>query len=257
VPFALQSSPPMTFEPSQYLLAATAALVVGLSKTGLPGGAIPAVVLMAMVFPEKSTLSVGALLPILIIGDVVAVGYYRRDAQWDKLWRLFPFVAIGMIPACYVLLNVENRHFRMGLGILVVLLLVLELLRRRFQWKDMPHQTWFVAGTGLLTGFGTTVGNAAGPVMSIYALSMRMAKTEFMGTFAWFFFLVNTSKVPLFLWMGMITPRTLWLDLTIVPAALLGAILGRRLLKRLPQRVFDVLVLLLTAVAAARLIATA
>ncbi|NUQ65319.1 MAG: hypothetical protein HUU20_22865 [Pirellulales bacterium] len=75
---------------SSWLLAVTAAVLVGLSKTGMPGVAIPAVWLMVEAFEGDAKAAVGAILPVLLVGDVFAVAYYRRHAQWDRLWRLFP-----------------------------------------------------------------------------------------------------------------------------------------------------------------------
>ncbi|MFQ3578093.1 MAG: sulfite exporter TauE/SafE family protein, partial [Verrucomicrobiia bacterium] len=52
---------------TQWLLAALAALSVGLAKSGLGGFGMVAVLLMAEVLPAR--LSTGALLPLLIIAD--------------------------------------------------------------------------------------------------------------------------------------------------------------------------------------------
>ena len=46
------------------------------------------------------------------------------------------------------------------------------------------------------------IGNAAGPVMSVYLLSMRKEKMEYIGINAWNFLVVNLLKVPfqIFAW---------------------------------------------------------
>lgn len=237
-----------------YLLGATAAMFVGLSKTGIPGLGIPAVVLMAEAYAQNAKLSVGALLPILLCGDLFALAYFRRHAQWDRLWRLFPFVLAGMVPGAVFLAWVEGNQLRPVLGGLVLGLLAVDLVRRRWGRTlagDGPG--WFTAGSGLLAGFGTTVGNAAGPVMSIYLVGRGLPKEQFIGTFAWFFFLINAAKVPLYFGLGVITPDTLRFDLVVVPTVALGALLGVMVLRRIPQGIFNTLVLSLAAVAALRL----
>jgi hypothetical protein len=90
--------------------------------------------------------------------------------------------------------------------------------------------------------------------MSIFLVSQRLDKHEFLGTAAWFFFLVNFSKVPLFVALGMITPQTLRLDALLVPVVVLGALIGVLVVRRIPQRVFNVLVLVLAGLAALRLV---
>lgn len=198
-----------------------AAFLVGLSKTGVPGVAIPAVLMMTEAFAGNEKLSVGAILPILLVGDCFAVGFYRRHTQWNRLLGLFPYVLLGMIPGVYVLLKVDHQQFKLLLGFLVIALLIVEGARQRFGWGTIPHQWWFVAGMGMGAGFGTVVGNAAGPVMSIYLISRGMLKNEFMGTWAWFFMIVNLSKVPLFIASGLITLDTLRFDLLMLPFVIL------------------------------------
>ena len=236
------------------LMGGFAALMVGFSKTGMPGGAIPAVALMAEAFRDDTKLSVVALLPMLILGDLFAVAYYRRHAQWDRLWKLVPFVALGMIPGYFVLRLSNSDSLRTVIGVIIIVLLLIEVARKHLGWDKMPDRWWFVGTTGGLAGFGTTVGNAAGPVMSIYLVSSYLDKYEFLGTAAWFFFFVNLSKLPVFYSLNMITPATLMFDLIIAPAVVVGALVGVTVLKRIPQAVFNSLVLALAGIAALRMI---
>lgn len=244
----------MPHELLPYLFGALAACLVGLSKTGVPGVSIPAILMMTEAFAGNEKLSVGAILPVLLVGDLFAVGYYRQHTQWDRLLGLLPYVVLGMIPGVLVLLKVDHQQFKLVLGLLVIVLMVVEGGRQRFGWTEVPHQWWFIALMGIAAGFGTVVGNAAGPVMSIYLISRGMFKDEFMGTWAWFFMIVNLSKLPLFGSMGMITAETLWFDLLLIPCVVFGALVGKRLFRIIPQKVFDPLVLGLALIAAIRMV---
>jgi uncharacterized membrane protein YfcA len=84
---------------------------------------------------------------------------------------------------------------------------------------------------------------------------MLANEQEFIGTAAWFFFLVNTSKIPVFTGLGMITVNTLGFDLLLLPMVVLGAIAGYYLLPKVPQRAFDAVVLVLAGAAAVYMIA--
>jgi uncharacterized membrane protein YfcA len=209
--------------------------------------------LMASVFPAKQ--SVGALLPMLIVGDIFAVAFYRRHAEWNKLWGLIPSVAVGMALATWLLSQVDNQQMKPILGWLVLALIALDFVRRQLGWHDVPHHPLFVNTMGFLAGFGTTMGNVAGPIMTIYFLARGLVdKNRFIGTFAWYFLIVNTSKIPLYAPLGMITRESLLFDLYMVPLIAVGALIGKWALPRIPQQTFTWLVLLLAALAAVRLV---
>jgi uncharacterized membrane protein YfcA len=159
-----------------------------------------------------------------------------------------------MVPGYFVLSWIDASGLRVLLGILVLALLAVELYRRRSGSPELVRPTWFTAVAGMLAGFGTTVGNAAGPVMGIYLVGSRLEKHELMGTAAWFFFLVNLSKVPFYTGLGMITPVTLRFSLLVMPLVVCGAVVGLFLLRRIPQGLFNTLVLVLAGVAALRMV---
>ncbi len=96
--------------------------------------------------------------------------------------------------------------------------------------------------------------NAAGPVMALYFLAARIDKDRFIGTNAWFFALVNLSKVPLAASLGLFTPQGLCLDLAMIPAVLLGAWLGTWVIGKVTQRQFEVVTMVASAVSAASLL---
>lgn len=235
-----------------WILGLCAALIVGLAKTGIPGVGILAAPLMVMVFPAKQ--SVGALLPMLILADVFAVVYYRQHTQWRRLIELFPSVIIGMVAGACVLANLDSTQLKPLLGGLILVLLLVELARRQFGWTDFPHQRWFVIMIGSLAGFATTVGNVAGPIMNIYLISKGLKKEHFMGTIAWYYFIINCTKVPIYLSLGMINSETLQFDSMVIPLIVIGALAGRWVFRKTSPALFNSIVLILAAVAAIRLL---
>ena len=98
------------------------------------------------------------------------------------------------------------------------------------------------------------VANAAGPVMLLYLLAAGLPKLAFVGTGAWFFMLVNSFKVPFSIRLGLITPDSLLMDAILVLPMLPGALLGPVLLRHIHQRAFETMVLVLTVIAALRLL---
>lgn len=255
----------MTLE--QWLLGSVAALLVGFSKTGMPGAGILVVPLLAHAFGPRQ--SVGVMLPMLIFADVFAVIWYRRHAQLDKLIRLAPWVVVGMALgalALKLLGEMPNGKAEMGrlVGGLVLAMLAVHLGRKRWGDRLAPHSAAGVAAVGMAAGFTTTASNAAGPIMSIYLQSVGMAKDQFMGTAAWFFFVVNLSKLPVFVWLTwsnpanpMITSASLVQDAMLCPIIVAGVFVGRWVLPRVKQELFDAVVLTLAGAAAVMLLVQA
>jgi hypothetical protein len=210
---------------------------------------------MTEAFSDDAKLAIGAILPVMLVGDVFAVAWYRHHARWNLLWKLFPYVALGMVPGAAVLWTARQNELRPVIGVTVLGLLALECLRRRLDLEHVPQRWWFVAMMGALAGFATVIAHAAFPVMCIYLISRGLRKHEFIGTAAWFFLVLNLSKIPVYLLLGgMFTAATARFGLLVAPVTILGGLLGVLILPHIPQKLFDVLALTLSGVAALRLI---
>jgi uncharacterized membrane protein YfcA len=239
----------------QWILLAVAAFSSGLSKTGIIGLGILPVALFANVLPARE--STGALLPLLLCGDVFGVLYFRKHASWPHLWRLFPWVIVGVLAGYFALGRVNNTQVQRMIGVILLAMLALHWWRGR-QRGDLaarlPHSAWFAAVMGILAGFATMVANAAGPVMVIYLLAIDLPKLVFLGTAAWFFLLVNAFKVPLSVNLGLITPASLLMDAILLVPLVPGALLGPRILRHINQRAFENMVIILTLAGVLRLL---
>jgi uncharacterized membrane protein YfcA len=233
---------------------ALCAIMVGVAKTGIPGVGILVVPLMAAVLPARS--SVGVLLGILILADLFAAGYYRRHAQWGHVIRLLPITFAGIVTGYFALRVVNDKQLKPIIGVIVLVMLAVNYWRNRAGGKNtsIPTHWCFVVVIGFLAGVTTMMANAAGPVMIIYLLAMRLPKVEFVGTAAWFFFVVNWLKVPLSATLDLMTTETVKLNLIMLPFIAAGAITGILILKRMPQKAFTVVVQVLAAAAAIKLL---
>ena len=243
-----------TLDTLQWLLIIGGVFCTGLSKGGLPGlGMIP-VLLFAAVFPAKA--STGMLLMPLIVADLTAIAVFRQHADWRQLRGVLPPALVGIFLGWYCLDLMSNHQLRVMIGVIVLLLSGLQLCRGKFgNWMERTYHSHFFAWSlGGLGGWTTMVANAAGPVMSLFFLAMRLPKMVFVGTTAWFFCIVNLLKVPFSVQLGLMTWPGLALALTLSPVIIGGVLAGRWLIHRLPQRVFELLVLIFAILGAVRLI---
>ncbi len=233
-----------------WILILTCALLIGMSKTGVPGVSMIVVPTMALIFGGKP--STGVLLPILIMADVFAVIYYHRHANWNHLLRALPWAMGGILIALWIGNLVNDIQFKHIIAVTVFVSIALMI------WKDYglksdftPDSWWFAALMGIAGGFATMIGNVAGPVFAVYLLAMHLNKQGFIGTTAWFFFIVNLSKFPLqvLVWQN-INRGTLLIDMIALPAILAGAWMGVAIVKRIPEKAFKWSVIVVTVLSA-------
>ncbi|HUT46977.1 MAG TPA: sulfite exporter TauE/SafE family protein [Sedimentisphaerales bacterium] len=237
-----------------WVVVAVCAVMVGTTKTGMPGLGILIVPLMALVLPTRQ--STGILLGILILADLFAITYHRRNARWGHVLRLLPAALAGIVAGYFGLKFVNDRQLKPIIGGIVLVMLGVNYWRTRAKGEDapVPTQWWFAVGLGFMAGVTTMMANAAGPVMIIYLLAMRLPKVEFVGTGAWFFFVVNWLKVPFSANLDLMTAESVKLNLMMLPFIAIGAVAGIFLLKRIPQKAFNVIVQILAAAAAIKLL---
>ncbi|MCC9158526.1 sulfite exporter TauE/SafE family protein [Streptomyces parvulus] len=262
----------------EFAALAFAALLVGFSKTAVSGANTVSLAIFAAVLPARA--STGILLPVLIAGDVLAVLTYRRHAHWPTLWRLFPAVGVGVAVGTLFLVWADDAVVRTSIGVILLLMAGVTVWRRRqaeaadasrasdaSEASDSSEASDGGGASsrsgrvkarsyGVLGGFTTMVANAGGPVMSMYLLSAGFRKLGFLGTSAFFFLIVNVSKVPFSAGLGLIDGRSLLLDAVLVVFVVPGAFLGRWAVKRINQRLFERLVIAATVVGGLQLLLT-
>jgi hypothetical protein len=247
----------MNVEPLQWVIGVLGAFMVGVSKTGIAGVSALFVALFVHVFPSSKQAS-GLVLPLLLFGDCIAVLAYRRHAQWRYLRKLFPWTAVGVVLGYFALGHISDRSARYLIGGIIISLAALSYWWKYGAAKAQDRAAaahWSLAASiGIVAGFITLVANAAGPLLAIYFVAMRLPKMEYVGTIAVFFLVLNLFKVPFMVNLGLITTQSFEFNLLLAPAVLLGAITGRWLLTRINQSLFEQLVLGLSAVAGLLLI---
>ena len=241
--------------PIAWVLSLLCGILVGFTKTGVPGIGILAVPLMAHIFPAGP--STGIFLPMLITGDIFAVAYYHHHADWKYVLKPMGWAAAGIILAFGVIkcLALSDHQLRIMIAVIVLFVLSLGLyLKNSRHLLHVPHTWWFAALVGLMGGFTTMTSNAAGPIWIVYLLSLRFPKQAFMGTNAWIFLILNTFKVPFSYGLGFITSASLLFNVCMIPAIAIGAYIGIRVIKVIPQKTFEWAATILAAAAALKLL---
>jgi uncharacterized membrane protein YfcA len=248
------------FSGGQWALAALAAACIGMSKAGFSGVGMVNIAVMAAIMPARQ--STGVILPMLILADCCAINSFRQHAVWAEIRRVLPAALLGVVAGTLIMHRFSGPDapsdtvFRRIIGAIILFLTLLQYLRRaQPAWfVKMPSGAPLAWGMGGLTGVTTMLANAAGPVMTIYLLIVRLPKYELVGTAAWIFLLLNLCKLPFSYGLGLIGANSLHLNLCLAPAVVAGVILGKWLLKFVSQRWFEEIALLFAIVASARLL---
>jgi len=232
----------------EWILVMLCAMLVGISKSGVAGAGIVVIPVLAGIFGGRP--STGFLLPMLVMADIMAVWYYNRHAQWSYLLRLFPWTVAGIGIGLWVGDVVDDRAFKQLIGVIIFVCLALMV------WQDIkkkrisvPDTWWFSGMTGLAGGFATMIGNAAGPLMAVYLLSIHLPKNHYIGTAAWFFLLINVFKLPLhyFIW-ETIMPSTLLANVAMLPMIAVGAGAGIWVVQKFPERAYRIFIIVTTGI---------
>lgn len=235
-----------------------AAAIVGFAKTALGGAGSLAVVLFAVALPARE--STGALLPLLLCGDLVAVLVYRRHGSWATLGRLLPGVLPGLMLGAVFVALVDDRAMRLTIGLVLLIMVGIQLAQRArvgaVRESALREHRGLSVLVGLVAGFATMTANAGGPVMTLYLIMAGLPMLQMLGTGAWFFLAVNLAKVPFSAGLGLISSTSLVMDLALVPALLAGGGIGVLVVSRMDQRTFEIAALALGGLAAGMLVLT-
>ena len=231
------------------VLVFTGAFIIGLAKAGLRGIDMLNVTLMALVFGSKA--STGIVLPLLCVADIAAVLYYHRHAQWKHFWKLVPWMAAGILIGVFAGKDLNEAVFRKLMAVIIILTVIIMLVMEIIKSENVPTHPLFAAGTGIVAGITTMLGNLAGAFSNLYFLAMRLPKNDFIGTVSWLFLVINLFKLPfqVFYWKN-ITPSTLQTDLFLLPALLAGFWAGVKVVAIIKDESYRKIVIVLTLVGA-------
>lgn len=230
------------------------AFVIGLNKGGLTGVGVFPILLFAIVLQARE--STGCILPLLVVGDVCAIGVYRRVVIWKVFWALLPPALVGVVLGYLFMGRIPDAVFGPLIGWIIIALIALQMLRSMLGEKidHIFESHAFGLFMGVLAGITTMLANAAGPVANLYFLSVRLPKWNLIGTSAWFFFVINLVKIPFSAHLGLVNSYSLMLTLILSPLVIVGFFFGRHIATVMPQKVFEMFLLTCTAMGAVKLV---
>lgn len=242
-------------DPTVFAVALPAVIFAGISKGGFgSGAAFASASILALVIEPGQAL--GIMLPLLMLIDVSTLRPYWRRWNWRDARRLLlgcvPGVALGGLLYSVA----EPDVFRLLIGGICLAFIGWRAALRagvvRLSAQPLPGWAGGLAGT--VAGFTSFVSHAGGPPAAVYLLSQRLDKTTFQATTVIVFWGLNMMKFFPYAFLGIFTLETLFLDLLLAPFAVMGAWLGVRAHRVVPEPLFFAITYVLLAVTGTKLI---
>jgi len=228
-----------------------AVFLIGVTKSGFGSGAglmiVPMTAIAMRHMPAGAEAALPLLLPLLIVGDVVAIWQYRRHFSTAIIVRLAPGTVVGVIVGTLLLSWFASKKemaealINLEIGLESVFLVSLNWYR---EWRARhgvpPYRPSAVksAAVGAFAGTSSTLAHAAGPIIALHLLPQQLERGVFVGTCALYFFLVNTAKLPGYYFSGLFHQISPTFSLQFLPLVLLGAVFGFWVNRRIRDRLF-------------------
>jgi uncharacterized protein len=208
------------------LLASTLAAVAGF------GGA--AVLLPAIV----AVFGIREAIPILtvaqLIGNASRVWFNRRELDW----RVVGWFALGAVPFAllggFLFAKAPLAALTRLLGAFLLLVVVWRHLRPKP--KSLPVASF--AGIGAGASFLSALLGSVGPIMAPFFLAYGLVKGAYIGTEALSTVVMHIVKLIAYRQTAVLTLSGALIGLGLGPLMILGSFLGKRILDRLPEKVF-------------------
>ena len=227
----------MITDPTFYILAAIAVIIVGLSKSGFGSGiGVLGVPLMALVIPPAQAAAI--MLPLLCVMDIFNVFHYRSRFDRTNLIILIPAALVGILLGTFTFRYLTDDHIRILLGVISILFVVNFFVGRRNGGKKTGPDRVKGSIWGAIAGFTSFGVHAGGPPVNIYLLPQKLDKTIFVGTTVIFFTIVNYVKLIPYAYLGQLSGDNLLTSLILAPLVPLGFWIGIKLHDRVNETLF-------------------
>ena len=219
-----------------WALAGLAAVLVGLSKGGLPVVGILSVPLMSLVMSPVT--AAGLLLPIYVISDMFGLYAYRRAFDGRVLAITVPAMIFGVGIGWATASVVSEAWVTLVMGVIGAAFAANLLLRRGPPLAARPKNIAPGVFWGGVAGFTSFVSHAGGPPFQMYVLPLKLEKAVFAGTATIAFAIVNAVKLIPYYALGQLTLASLEKAAILAVPASMAVFAGVWLVKIIPEKLF-------------------
>lgn len=224
--------------PVQWVLLGLAALAASTlaAVTGF-GGAAVLLPVLALVF------GVRAAVPILTVAQLIGNGSRVWFNRGELQWSVVGWFALGGVPMAllggYLFATAPLPALTRLLGAFLLLVVVWRHLRPS-RPKPFPVQAF--AGIGAGASFLSALLGSVGPIMAPFFLAFGLVKGAYIGTEALSTVVMHVTKLVAYRQASVLPASAIWAGVALGPLMVLGSLLGKRIVDRLPERAFVALI---------------
>jgi uncharacterized membrane protein YfcA len=219
-----------------FILSAIGALLIGLSKGGLPTiGMLSVPILSLAMSPVRAAV---LLLPIYVISDIFGVWLYRKNFSAHNLKILIPASLIGVFIGWLTASVTSDVAIKFAIGFIGIGFCLNMWFRKS---ADTPPQHASLKKGifwGALSGFTSFISHAGGPPFQIYVLPQKLPKAQFAGTATILFAIINFAKIVPYQNLRPYTYEDLLSAAYLIPFSVIGAIAGAYLTNKIADVLF-------------------
>ena len=203
------------------------------------GAGLIAVGTMALLLPELKD-AVVLLLLVNLPAELWVVRSSWQRISWRGVLVIFVGVAIGTPLGTSLLRWGDPRFLLIVLGVFLVAVGAVFLFIRDTRERQMSR--WVAGPVGVISGVLTGLFGTGGPPLILYYQLQGVDKAAFRGNLMAIFLLMTAVRVPSYAVFGLITAPRMWSALAVMPAVLLGALIGNSIHLRIEETTFRRLV---------------
>jgi len=226
----------------QWTVIIFSAVLTGIARTGIFGVMLLVVPLLSLQMPGRT--AAGLVLPLMVAGDFIAAYVYRKTFSKKAMLQILPWLILGLGLGALIGGAVSNRLFKMIMASTTFTCMAFAIWNELRHGKPLQLNSQTIAVIGILSGFASMIGNAAGPVIAVYFIALNLKKMEYVSSIVWLFWIVNLLKLPfhIFLWKT-VNLDVLKLDLILAPALCAGMAAGIWIVRKIPEKPFRMVIL--------------
>jgi hypothetical protein len=242
-----------------WLLVFFAIFFIGVTKSGFGSGVglmiVPMTLLAMGHLNHTPQDTLGLMLPLLVLGDVIAVSQYYKRFNRPAVGKLLIGTAVGVVFGWLLLSWFNSQKQSIAIALVEVEVGLESVGLVGLHWYRMSRGSMAKYAkpgmvqsnlTGAAAGVSSTLAHAAGPIIALYLLPQKLDRAAFVGTSAVYFCLLNLAKLPAYWASHDMNARTLALSAKMLPLVIAGAVFGRWLNRHISDALFSRIVYFVT-----------